>query len=135
MPLRNLKLFRRESRGIVNCIKENPTAEAVLLNLYEEGIGQIHDWEEISKVLSDKFSNDQIEHALCELVELKFLTLTGRYSDVLFVSQPTLAHTLGVVWSEPDRYDLPPELRVNREQLVFPFKRRGFDDDDDSSEA
>lgn len=133
MPIRNLKLFRRESRGIVNCIKENPTAEAVLLHLYKDGIGQIHDWEDIQKSLSGRFSHDQIEHALCELVELKFLTLTGRYSDVLFVSQPTLAHTLGVVWSEPDRYDLPPELRVNRDQLVFPFKRR--EAVDEASEA
>lgn len=122
MPLDNLKKYKSEYPKIVKCFMGNPIVRAVLQHLYNEGIGQIHNWTDIESALAESFSEEQIEHAICELIDAKFLVRTGIHGDVLFVNSPPLAHTLGVLVTFPDKYKAPSLFRKG--QLVFPFFKK-----------
>ena len=124
MPVKHLKIFRSEFPKIVKCVEGNPAVRAVLLHLYSEGIGQIHHWTDVESALQPDYSVDQIENAICELINSNFLIRTGIYGDVLFVAKPTLAHTLGVLVANPQKYDLPRSFYGKDGQLVFPFFKK-----------
>lgn len=124
MPKRNLNVFRREFPKIIKCVEHSLTVRAILQYLYSEGIGHIHSWSDIIFQLQNDHSEDQLENAICELVDTRFLIKTGRNGDVLFAANPTLAHTLGVAVSNPGKYKLPPSLSVKEGQLAFSFSRK-----------
>ena len=68
-------------------------------------------------------NKEQIENAILELVSSDFLVQTGRHGDVLFVANPRLAHTLGVMVQHPDRYGDQYTLEG---QLLLPFRTRNI---------
>jgi hypothetical protein len=125
IPLENLKRYKSEFPKIYKCVENNPAVRSVLQHLYEEGIGHIHNWTDVEAFLLETFPVEQIEQAICELVEVNFLVKTGLSGDVLFVSNPSLAHTLGVIVSYPDKYKIPAIHR--RGQLVLPFLKKDIE--------
>jgi len=108
----------RKFRPILKCIKENIVAQAVLRRLYSQGIGNIHNWSDISMALSDEFGEQQIDHAVKELVELNFLIRTGAQGDILFTAQPEFAHIFGLIVSGDSIYLDRPYVQRFREQLT-----------------
>jgi hypothetical protein len=122
MPLDNLRKYKSEYPKIIKCFTSNPIVRAVLQHLYHEGIGQIHNWSDVEAALAETYSEEQVEHAICELIDAKFLVRTGIHGDILFVTSPPLAHTLGVLVTYPDKYKAPALFRKG--QLVFPFFKK-----------
>lgn len=108
----------RKFRPILKCIQENIVAQAVVRRLYSQGIGNIHNWSEISMALLDEFGEQQIDHAVKELVQLNFLIRTGAQDDILFTAQPEFAHIFGLIVSGKSIYLDRPYVQKFREQLT-----------------
>jgi hypothetical protein len=125
MPKNLLRIYRSEFPVLVKCVEGNPVVRAVLQHLYSEGIGHIHNWSDIEAALQPNYSSDQIDNAVCELVNANFLVNTGIRGDILFVTKPSLAHTLGVLVSNPERYKVPKSMYGRDGQLVFPLLKKG----------
>ncbi|GET31623.1 hypothetical protein PbJCM13498_04860 [Prolixibacter bellariivorans] len=123
-PPNNVKRFVNIFPKLAAVINNNDIVKEVLLYLYQEGIGQIHNWDSISNHFYNVYEFEQVENAICELVDADFLTRTGYNGEVLFVTNPTLAHTLAVVMTYPDKYRAPNSLKNNEGQLVIPFKNK-----------
>jgi hypothetical protein len=124
IPPKNYKRFRRKFPDIFRCIEDNPVVRGVLEYLYNANIGQIHNWNDISFDLKDKYDMGQIDNAISELVNVNFLVQTGKEGETLFVSEPVLAHTFGVVISYPDEFDLPMEFSTVFGQYKLPLFTR-----------
>jgi hypothetical protein len=124
IPPKNYRKFRRRFPAIFSCLEGNPVVSRVMQYLYGRGIGQIHDWNEIVFDLAENDSPDQIDHAVAELVEAGFLVRTGDGGNTLFVTEPVLAHTLGVVAAHPQEYDLPKRYTKLCEQYKLPYLTR-----------
>lgn len=122
MPLNNYKMFRREFPQILGAVEQNPTVRAVLEALYQNGIGQIHHWDDLALSVEGDHPVDQIESAIGELVATGFLIQTGRTGDVLFAAHPPLAHTLCVVASHKDEFHNAQRLfKGEAQQLSLPL--------------
>lgn len=124
MPKRNLKKFRGKFPEIIKCAENNIVVSHILEYFYRKGIGQIHKWNDIVTSLEPRYSEEQIDNAIMELFDVRFLMRTGFHNDILYVINPTLAHTLGVVASNPDRYDAPRFLFNKSGQLTLPFLKK-----------
>lgn len=124
VPKNNLKIFRREYPLILKCIQNNPVVRAVVEFLYREGIGDIHNWSELVTAMEPTYTEEQVDNAICELINVQFLVKTGRHGDIFFVSQPTLAHTMGVLVAYHHKYKLPPSMYGKDGQLVFTFLQK-----------
>lgn len=122
MPKRNVTLFRGEFPKVMKLVERSPAARAVLHHLYRIGIGQIHAWSEVISSLSPEFPEDQVDNAIREFVQAKFLVQTGQQGDVLFVVNPRLAHTLGVIIEDPLKYGQSPRKYAPMGQLTLPFR-------------
>ena len=127
VPARNYRSLRRRFPEIFRCVEDDPIVRATLQYLYERGIGRIHDWNELLLDMKDQYDEAQIENAVCELVDVRMLVRTGRNGDTLYVTDPRLAHTLGVVVTHPNDFDIPKKYATFVLQLRLPFK--GKEDD------
>lgn len=107
--------------SIVKCIKQNVVAQAVLRCLYDQDIGKIHNRSELSMALETEFSEQQIEHALIELIELKFLVRKGEQGNILFTTEPEFAHILGLIMTGSCMYTNNPSVARFRGQLTAQF--------------
>jgi len=116
-----LNKFRGEFPKIIECVEKNITVRDALMYFFEKGIGQIHQWNDIATNLEYNHDEEQINNAIVELIKVDFLTRTGYHKDVLYVNKPTLAHFLGVILSEPKKYNAPKKIREYSKQLNLPF--------------
>ncbi len=91
---RNIHRFYQDYPIISIVIQENLFVQQVIIYLFNNGIDRIHNWDDISHSFDVKTDPHQIENAICQLVEIDFITRTGYNGEVLFVTNPTLAHTL-----------------------------------------
>lgn len=111
MPMNHLKLYqRKEFPEIIKCIEGNLCVRHILQTLYKKGIGKVHYWLDIVDSSGRTFTEAQLDNAISELIQVRFLTRTGKGGEVLFATNPTLAHTLGVLVSNAEKYKLPPHL-------------------------
>lgn len=121
---KNIRRFNKSYPAISNLIQENDVVRDVIKHLFNNKIGRIHNWHEIIESLAEDHDQNQIENAICQLVDIDFITRTGWDGEVLFVSNPTLAHTLGVVFTKPDKYRVPKAFLDRNNQLVLPLLGR-----------
>lgn len=121
IPEANFKKFRRSFKEITNAIHNNPAIRTILETLYNEGICQIHHWDDLAFKLSELLSEDQCDNAIAQLIKLNFLVQTGQASDILYVDKPTLAHTMGVILSNPDKFPQAGQLLNQNCQMQLPF--------------
>jgi len=121
MPERGLAKYRQEFSQIIKTVEHNAAIRIVLKHLFELGIGQIHHWGEITSSLSSQIPDKQIDSAIKELVKINLLTQTGRYGDILFVTDPNFCHTLGVVIENPEKYGQKADKYSPLGQLTLPF--------------
>ena len=87
---------QRKFRPILKCMNESIVVQEILRHLYNQDIGKIHNWSEISMALTGEFGEQQIDQAVKELVQLNFLVRTGAQDDILFTAQPEFAHIFGL---------------------------------------
>jgi hypothetical protein len=118
---RNIKKFTRDYPRIFKCIGQDAVVKDIIIYLYKRGIGKIHSWDEIVTSLSSSLEAMQIENAICQLVEIDFLTRTGYNGEILFVTNPTLAHTISSVINNPTKYSVPNSFVFRNNQYVLPF--------------
>lgn len=121
MPQKALSRFKRKHREIIKMVEADAAIRIVLQELYQTGIGQIHHWSEIVSSLTPEIPESNLNKALSELVSTHFLVQTGWDGDVLFVSDPRMAHTLGVVIENPEKYGQKAEKYAPMGQLTLPF--------------
>jgi len=108
----------RKFRPILGFIRGNVVAQAVLHHLYIQGIGKIHNWSEISMSLQNEFSDQQIDHAVKDLIQLNFLVRTGAQDDILFTAEPEFAFIFGRIISGKCIYSHSPYVQKFRSQLT-----------------
>lgn len=123
---KNIKHFNVDFPQISKLIQNNIFVKDIVICLYKKGIGQIHRWDEIVESFDESIDLSQIENAICELVEINFLTRTGYNGEILFVSNPTMAHIIGTFMSNPNKYKMPKSLMFNH-QYVLPFLKKQDD--------
>jgi hypothetical protein len=89
IPISNLRKYRRtEFPEIIQCVESNPAVRIVLQCLYEEGIGRVQYWSDIIESAADSdYSEDQLDNAICELIDTNFLVRTGKNGEVLFAAK------------------------------------------------
>jgi hypothetical protein len=120
VPMQNLTLFRREFHGIVELMRHNPAVCELVQILHFRGVGQIHHWHDLLAA-TKTVSSEQLDNAVAELIQVKFLVRTGQSGDVLFVQNPSFAHTLGVLLSEGDRFPEAAKILQHGSQLSLPL--------------
>ena len=125
IPSQNYKRFRRKFPVIFRCCEGNLVVRSVLHYLYDRGIGQIYNWTDVTFDLRSKYPSGQIDNAIAELVQCGLLVQTGRENETIFVTEPVMAHTLGVIVSYPDDFDLPQEYVRIFGQYKLPFLTKG----------
>lgn len=120
----NIRKFNQDFPIFTTLLKRNTFAKMIAIYFYENGIGKIHNWEEIYNKINVKVDEAQIENAICELVDINFLTRTGYNGETLFVTNPTFAHTVGVILSKTERYEIPKAFISENGQLVLPLFKK-----------
>lgn len=123
VPMKNLTKYRREFPAILTLATKNPIVSQVLTQLYKRGVGRIHHWDELL-IESGELASDQLDNAVAELIDAKFLVRTGESGDVLFLQNPSFAHTLGVLLSNPEKYPGAHKLLFGGTQLSLPLLAR-----------
>lgn len=121
IPRKGLSRFRHEFSEIMRLVEKSTAVRILLQQLYETGIGQIHHWSEIVSKEVGELPEDQLATAIQELVEVGFLIQTGPFGDVLYVTDPLVAHTLGVIIENPEKYGQQLEKYAPMGQLTLPF--------------
>ncbi|HBH17987.1 MAG TPA: hypothetical protein DDX14_03445 [Cyanobacteria bacterium UBA9579] len=121
LPSVNFRRFRRSFKEVTKAIENNPSIRTVLEFLFEKGIGQIHYWEDITYKAKKIIPEEHCDNAIGQLIKIKFLIQTGESGDILFVDKPTLAHTTGVILSNPDKFPEASELLTKNCQMQIPF--------------
>jgi hypothetical protein len=117
----NVNSYNRRYPQILETIALNPFIKMLINKLYTRGIGRIHKWSEITSEFDYSTDSKQIDLAIKELIKINFLTSTGKQGDVLYVTDPILAHTFGVAISNKKLYDLPRILESENLQLNLAF--------------
>jgi hypothetical protein len=120
---KNIARFSQYYPIVFKILNQNVVAKKIIIALYSKGIGQIHNWDDIANALLGDSVDDakQIEDAICQLVEIEFLTRTGYNGEILFVTNPTLAHTIAAVINNPKKYSVPRSFMIENNQFVLPF--------------
>lgn len=121
---RNIKRFNNDYPVLSKLIQKSPFVKDIVTYLFDKGIGRIHNWYDVLDSFKVETDECQIENAIRELVEVDFITRTGYDGEVLFVTNPTLAHTLGAVISNPDKYRVPRAFLLENKQYVLPLMNK-----------
>lgn len=122
IPAQNIRKVGNKFPGLKK-IASNPVISKVLKQMYKVGINRIHRIYDIIGSVEDFYPEDEVLIAIYKLREIDFITITGTHSDILFVTDPTFAHTLGVINTFPGKYDVPKTFQVDDGpfQLSLPF--------------
>jgi hypothetical protein len=126
MPERNWDRYSRDFPLLIDTIVSDETTVDLVKLLYRSGIGGIHHVNTLQAELPD-CTQDQLDVSVEKLAQVGFLTRTGISGNVIYVSQPTLAHTLGVLLANPDQYSKARKLHERSGQLLLglPIPRPG----------
>jgi hypothetical protein len=122
LPLRNFRMYRNKFPRLFKEIKKNSCMRFVFEYLFEEGVEQIHDWDDMEERLGDPVRYGNLEGAILSLVDMGLLTQTGRNGEVLYVQDTNLAHTLGLALQYPDKFRLSKEAFDDNGQVMFSFR-------------
>lgn len=105
--------YSRDFPHVLHLLEGNAVAVSVVRRLYEEGIARIHRIPTVVDYLhrhGERIPADEVNVAIDGLVDIEFLVRTGRRGELVFVQNPTAAHTLGVVLRTPDRFEALAEM-------------------------
>lgn len=118
---RNIKRFNQKYPILSKVIEKNSYTKSVVIYLFKHGIGRIHNITDIGNSIDNGKNPEQVENAIMELTQIEFLTKTGHNGEIVFVTNPNLAHTLGVALMNPKKYNVPSSFVKENEQLVLPL--------------
>ena len=102
MEVKNFGKYRQRFSDMHRIAQLNPVAAAVLLHINNNGLGQIHERNEIEEGLSH-YGKGTIEDAILLLWKNDFLVMTGESNQKIFLKNPSWAHTLRVYLSDPQK--------------------------------
>lgn len=127
MLIRNWYECRALKPEWLNLIKENRSAREVFKHLCTtKGIGAVYNTTSILDSLQR--INRNVYEAIDLLIEIGFLTKTGLSADVVFVADPSIAHTISVVISNPGQFEGGVQLAELSSQLSLPLYEDKWDD-------
>ena len=118
---RNIRRFNQKYPILSKEIERNSFIKSVVKYFFKNGIGRIHNITDINASIDKGKSPDQVENAIMELTQIDFLTKTGHDGEIVFVTNPNLAHTLGVALMNPEKYNVPSSFIKENDQLVLPL--------------
>jgi hypothetical protein len=115
----NWRKYGRDFPRVLQCLDAQPICRALVRALYNNGIATIHYANDLFVLLSKDaalegtiLSEASVREGLNHLERVSFLVLTGRSGEVAYVTDPTAAHTLGVVMrSEGHATEMRAQLR------------------------
>lgn len=96
---RNFGKYRQRFSDLHRLAEANPVTAAVLLHINNNGLGQIHNRENIEHGLAS-FGKGLVDEAILSLWKSDFLVITGESNQKIFVKNPSWAHTLRVYLSD-----------------------------------
>lgn len=122
MTRANWRKYGEDFPRVLERVDQSPEARAVIRVLYEVGIARIHRFDDIYKRVrayaeaqGSTATRNGVDEALDELVEVDFLVRTGRSREIIYTTQPTAAHTLGVMVRDEARF---ASMRLREPQAV-----------------
>lgn len=118
MPERNWGRYSRDFPALLDTIVSDETTVDLIKLLFRTGIGRIHHVNTFQAEMPE-CTEDQLDNSIEKLVQVGFLTRTGMSGNVIYASQPTLAHTLGVLLANPDAYPRARKLHERSGQLLL----------------
>ena len=124
MVERNIRRFNNDYPIFSKTLQHDGIVKNVITYLFKNGVGRIHNWQDVVDDFDIKVDQEQIENSICELVEIDFITRTGWDGEILFVTNPTFAHTLGVIFKNPEKYNVPRVFLDKKIQLVISFMHK-----------
>lgn len=122
IPSQNIRKVGNKFPGLKKIANNHIICE-VLRYMYKVGVNGIHRVYDIIGSIEDRYPADEVITAIYMLKEIDFITITGINNDIIFVTDPTFAHTLGVINTFPGKYDVPKMFQINDGpfQLSIPF--------------
>ncbi len=99
---KNYSKYRSRFAAIHRLASRNPVAVAVLIHMNQNGLGQMHNREEIEDALV-QYGKGLVDDAILALWKDDFLVMTGDSNQRLFIKNPSWAHTLRVYLSDPGK--------------------------------
>jgi hypothetical protein len=130
--------YAQEYPEVIAYLEATPAAVSIVRCLYEHGIARIHKLPHVIDRVATQgtatLTEAALEEAINDLASVGFLVRTGKSGELLFVRDPTAAHTLGVVMRDPSRFPgLPGVPSKPALQLAFPLPLP--DSDEPNSDA
>lgn len=134
----NWRQYNLDFPKVLRVLDEHPICRAIVRALYKAGIARVHYASDLYLVLADEAKDDGtplsealVRDGLERLAALDFLVLTGRSGEVVYVTQPTAAHALGVAMRDERRaQDIGVSLR-ERLAVSGAFPRQTLQDGDE----
>jgi hypothetical protein len=120
MTEEHVREWAGEFPDFVALLNSHPVAFAVVQFIAKNGMTGTHDVAACRRdLVPESAANSEFERALDLLTKSSFLVRTGRAPNIMFVRNPTFAHTLRVVSQDPDAYasivTLPRTFRLPAE--------------------
>lgn len=128
MPGEIFKKYRRRHPAIRRLLESDIDCRRVIETLYQLGIGKIHSVADIEAHMLHHYEyreqdlSAHLDRSVAALVDIEFLVRTGESGDVVYVTDPALAHNLGVAISHGAEYGIPKEYSSAFGQLMLPMR-------------
>lgn len=124
MASHNWANHRRNYKPLLDLLERSRPAITLIRVLYQMGICRIHEGLTVADFVCNELSQFEVDSAFNELVDVKFMVRTGPTHDIIYVTNPTAAHALGVVLSSPERFKGAAKLVESYHQYQLAFPRR-----------
>lgn len=99
---RNFAKYCGRFSALHRLAQSHPVVAALILYVNDKGLGESHERRDVEEALQD-YGRAQIDDAILMLWKHDFLVLTGEMNQILFVKNPSWAHTLRVYLSDPSK--------------------------------
>ncbi len=130
MFLENWRNYSTIYTSIANLLKSDQIAGKIVKLIWKRGMGAVIETDYLRENIVDKktpgdkrIKNDEFESSLSHLIDLDFITLSGKSRDTVFATDPASAHTFGVAMHNPSLFIGAKELMSGLQQLEIDFSK------------
>ncbi len=127
----HLEDYIQEYPSVLLYLHDNDSARFFVRHLYESGIAAVYRLQDLSAKIElasrragSPITATELDRIVDELASLRFLIRTGRSGEVIFIADPTAAHTLGVAMRDDKRYGRLTQFLKQPAQLRLAFQRQ-----------
>ena len=128
MPIEIFNKFKKRHPVIRKLLERDIECRRVIEALYKLGIGRIHSISELESQIQNDYQYDDnevaihVDRSIDELVDIEFIVRTGENRNIVYVTDPALAHNLGVAIAHGTDYGIPKEYSSTFGQLSLPMR-------------